>query len=77
MFVALYIYYYAHLCMHAVCVQVKEFLLGIINAAREEKEGAAGDKKIEAGAAAAGGGGGGKKKLGRVPGVGKPSNSEL
>ena len=63
--------------MDAVCVQVKEFLLGIINAAREEKEGAAGDKKIEAGAAAAGGGGGGKKKLGRVPGVGKPSNSEL
>ena len=62
--------------MDAVCVQVKEFLLGIINAAREEKEGAAGDKKIEAGAAAAGGGGG-KKKLGRVPGVGKPSNSEL
>ena len=60
-----------------MCVQVKEFLLGIINAAREEKEGAAGDKKIEAGAAAAGGGGGGKKKLGRVPGVGKPSNSEL
>jgi len=53
--------------------KVKEFLLGIINAARE-------GAGVEEGApqAAIEGGAGGGKKLGRVPGLGKPdSKAEL
>ena len=47
--------------------QVKEFLLGIINAARGDANGAGAEG--EGGKAIEGGAGGGKK-LGRVPGLG-------